>query len=129
MARMSNRVKDYESARGVGSTPMNIFDATQEVLNTMFDIRCSMKKKWGYQWYDNARYGYYDKAREELITKPACMAKSVALKCISDLEHLRAEAIRLDTEKPCIITSPNSDDAIWFTSNGAMFINKRGGTK
>ena len=98
MARLSVRVKDYAPARGIG-TKLNVFDAIQEVLNTMFDIRCSMKKKWGYQWYDNARYGYYAKAREELITKPACMAKSIALQCISDLEYLRAEAIRLENER------------------------------
>lgn len=96
MPRISNRVKDYAPARGAKGTPMNIFDATQEVLNTMFDIRCSQKKKWGYEWYDNARYGYYDEARKELITKPACMAKSVALQCISDLEYLREEAIRIE---------------------------------
>jgi hypothetical protein len=55
-----------------------------------------MKKKWGYEWYDNARYGYYEEARKELITKPACMAKSVALQCISDLKYLRDEAIRME---------------------------------
>ena len=63
----------------------------------MFDIRCSTKKKWGYEWYDLARYGYYDQARAELITKPACMAKSVALQCVSDLEFLRAELNRLES--------------------------------
>ena len=90
MARTSQRITDYTSkSRGACTTPMSTFDTIQEVLNTLFDIRCSTKKKWGYTWYDNARYGYYDKAREELITKPACMAKSVALQCIADLEYLR----------------------------------------
>lgn len=90
MARTSQRITDYTSkSRGDCNTTMSTFDTIQEVLNTLFDIRCSTKKKWGYTWYDNARYGYYDKAREELITKPACMAKSVALQCIADLEYLR----------------------------------------
>lgn len=90
MPRMSKRVTEYKpKGRGAGVSKLSTFDAIQEVLNTLFDIRCSMKKKWGYEWYDNARYGYYDNAREELIIKPACMAKSVALQCISDLEHLR----------------------------------------
>ena len=90
MARTSNKITQYTSkARGACTNPMSAFDTINEVLNTMFDIRCSTKKKWGYEWYDNARYGYYEKARQDLITKPACMAKSVALQCIADLEYLR----------------------------------------
>ena len=96
MARISEKVKNYESGRGDCRTTMGVFDTIQEVLNTMFDIRCSTKKKWGYAWYDNARYGYYDKAREELVTKPACMAKTVALKCINDLEYLREELNKME---------------------------------
>lgn len=92
MSRTSNRVKAYASAKGKCNcnTQMDTFYAINEVLNTMFDIRCATKKKWGYEWYDLARYGYYAEARKELITKPACMAKTVALKCISDLEELQA---------------------------------------
>ena len=96
MARISDKVKDYDCARGACNTKMSIFDTIQEVLNTMFDIRCSTKKKWGCTWYDNARYGYYDEARKELITKPACMAKSVALKCVEDLEFLREELNKME---------------------------------
>ena len=88
MARISDKVKDYTpKGRGVCSTPMSAFETVQEVLNTMFDIKCSMKKKWGYLWYDLARYGYYADARLELINKPACMAKSFALQCVADLEY------------------------------------------
>lgn len=97
MARTSTKVSNYTpKGRGDCVTEMSTFDAIQEVLNTMFDIRCSTKKKWGYEWYDLARYGYYDEARKDLITKPACMAKSVALQCISDLEFLRAELNKLE---------------------------------
>jgi hypothetical protein len=98
MARTSNKVSNYTSkSRGAYTNPMNTFDTIQEILNTLFDIRCSTKKKWGYTWYDNARYGYYDKAREELVTKPACMAKSVALQCIADLEYLRNKLNELES--------------------------------
>lgn len=90
MARISAKVKNYAPAKGNCNTQMSVFDTMNEVLNTMFDIRCSTKKKWGYEWYDLARYGYYAEARKELISKPACMAKTVALKCISDLEELNA---------------------------------------
>ena len=97
MARTSVKVAQYTSkSRGACADKMGTFDTIQEVLNTMFDIRCSTKKKWGYTWYDNARYGYYDKAREELVTKPACMAKSVALQCIADLEYLRDTLNKLE---------------------------------
>lgn len=96
MARISEKVKNYESGRGNCNTPMGVFDAIQEVLNTMFDIRCSTKKKWGYEWYDLARYGYYAEARKALISKPACMAKTVALKCVSDLEILNARLNELE---------------------------------
>lgn len=97
MSRTSERISNYTSkGRGDCTTKINTFDTIQEVLNTMFDIRCSTKKKWGYTWYDLARYGYYAKAREELITKPACLTKSVALQCIADLEFLRAELIKLE---------------------------------
>ena len=96
MGRISEKVRNYEVARGLCNSQRSVFDTIQEVLNTMFDIRCSTKKKWGYEWYDLARYGYYDKAREELVTKPACMAKSVALKCVDDLEYLRAELDKIE---------------------------------
>ena len=98
MARISEKVKGYASAKGSCNcdTPMSVFDAIQETLNTMFDIRCSTKKKWGYAWYDYARYGYYAEARMELIGKPACMAKTVALKCVNDLEMLNARMNELE---------------------------------
>jgi hypothetical protein len=91
MARISSKVKNYTSGKGACNynTQMSVFDTMNEVLNTMFDIRCATKKKWGYEWYDLARYGYYAEARKELISKPACMAKTVALKCVSDLEELQ----------------------------------------
>ena len=96
MARISNKVKNYKSGRGACNTKTSVFDTIQEVLNTMFDIRCSTKKKWGYEWYDLARYGYYAEARKELIGKPACMAKTVALKCVSDLEALNEQMDALE---------------------------------
>lgn len=97
MARTSARVCEYmPKGRGSYGTTMSIFDTIQEVLNTMFDIRCSTKKKWGYEWYDYARYGYYERARKELITKPACMAKTVALQCVSDLEFLKEELNKME---------------------------------
>ena len=100
MARTSNRVSNYTSkSRGSYTTTMNTFDTIQEVLNTMFDIRCSTKKKWGYEWYDLTRYGYYNDARKELVSKPACTAKSVALQCITDLEFLRAELNKLENKR------------------------------
>ena len=98
MARISEKVKNYTSGRGDCNTQMSAFDAIQETLNTMFDIRCSTKKKWGYEWYDLARYGYYEEARKELINKPACMAKTVALKCVNDLEILNARLNELAKE-------------------------------
>ena len=92
MARMSEKVKNYVPAgKGACKNESTLFDAIQDTLNTLFDIRYSMKKKWGYDWYEWARYGYYAKAREVIIPKPACLAKTVALKCIDDLEMLRKE--------------------------------------
>ena len=97
MARTSTKISNYTSkARGTCTNTMSAFDTIQEVLNTMFDIRCSTKKKWGYEWYDLARYGYYEEARRELISKPACMAKTVAIKCVADLEYWREELCRLE---------------------------------
>lgn len=96
MPRLSEKVRNYAPAKGACNTQMSIFDTIQEVLNTMFDIRCSTKKKWGYEWYDLARYGYYAEARKELVSKPACMAKTVALKCINDLEMLNEQLNELE---------------------------------
>ena len=90
MPRLSNRVTNYTLGKGACQNKQSIFYTIQEIYNTMFDIRCSTKKKWGYAWYDYARYGHYAEARQELINKPACMAKSVALQCIDDLEYLQA---------------------------------------
>ena len=96
MSRISEKVKNYTSAKGACNTQMSVFDAIQDTLNTMFDIRCSTKKKWGYEWYDLARYGYYEDARKELVNKPACMAKTVAIKCVNDLEILNARMNELE---------------------------------
>lgn len=96
MARISEKVKNYSAGKGACNTQMGVFDAMQEVLNTMFDIRCSTKKKWGYEWYDLARYGYYEDARRELVGKPACMAKTVALQCVTDLEYLQNKMNELE---------------------------------
>ena len=96
MARVSEKVKNYTSGRGACNTTMGVFDTIQEVFNTLFDIRCSNKKKWGTTWYDLARYGYYEDARKEFITKPACLSKTVALKCVSDLEVLNAQLNELE---------------------------------
>ena len=96
MARISEKVKNYTAGKGACNTQMSVFDEMQEVLNTMFDIRCSTKKKWGYEWYDLARYGYYDEARRELVSKPACMAKTVALQCVADLEYLQNKMAELE---------------------------------
>ena len=97
MARISVKVLNYTpKGRGHCTTTMSTFDTIQEVLNTMFDIRTATQKKWGYTWYEYARYGYYAEARKELVTKPACTAKTVALQCIADLEFLRGELDRLD---------------------------------
>ena len=96
MARISEKVKNYTAGKGACNTQMSVFDAMQEVLNTMFDIRCSTKKTWGYEWYDLARYGYYDEARRELVSKPACMAKTVALQCVADLEYLQNKMAELE---------------------------------
>ena len=96
MSRISAKVINYTSAKGDCNTEMSVFEAIQETLNTMFDIRCSTKKKWGYEWYDLARYGYYAEARKELVSKPACMAKTVAIKCVNDLEILNAKMNELE---------------------------------
>lgn len=99
MSGISEKVKNYTSGRGDCNTPMSAFDAIQETLNTMFDIRCATKKKWGYEWYDLARYGYYEEARKALVSKPACMAKTVAIKCVNDLEMLNARLNELERGK------------------------------
>lgn len=90
MGRISNRVANYTLGKGSCKDKQGVFYTIQEVYNTMFDIRCSTKKKWGYLWYDLARYGDYEGARRELINKPACIAKSVAIQCVDDLEYLQA---------------------------------------
>jgi hypothetical protein len=94
MSGISNKVKDYTDGRAACINPISTFDRIREVMNTLFDIKCSQKRKWGYEWYDDVRYGYYDKARREIIKKKPCLAKSVALKCIDELEYLeRSERI------------------------------------
>lgn len=99
MARTSKKVSEYTpKGRNACTSTMDTFDTIQEVFNTMFDIKCSTKKKWGHKWYDLARYGCYEDARKELISKPACIAKSVALQCVTDLEWLRSELKRLENK-------------------------------
>ena len=92
MARMSKKVKNYVPVgKGVCKTEMSLFDAIQYNLNTLFDIKYAMKKAWGDEWYELARYGCYDSACKMLMTKTDCMAKTVAMRAIRDLEVLRNE--------------------------------------
>lgn len=96
MARISESVKNYTTVgKGAYKSEESLFDAIEYILNTLFDIRFSMKKKWGYEWYEDVRYGFYEAARQTLIKQAPCFTKTVALKCIDDLEALRLEMDRL----------------------------------
>ena len=97
MGRLSSKVTNYTRSKGA-TTLMDAFDQQENCYNTLFDIRCEKKKSWGTTWYDRARYGYYDLAREELITKPACLAKTVELQAIDDLEWLKATMSEMEKE-------------------------------
>lgn len=96
MGRLSNRVANY-TGKGKGcSTAMEAFYQQENCYNTLFDLRCEKKKSWGTDWYDYARYGHYAEARKILINRPACLAKTVALQCIEDLEWLKEEMVHLE---------------------------------
>lgn len=96
MARISEKVRNYSRAKGTCNTERAVYEAIQRTLDTMFDIRCSTQRKWGYDWYESAYYGCYDEARKELLSKPCCIAQTVALQCIDDLESLYEQMKELE---------------------------------
>ena len=96
MARISESVKNYTTVgKGAYKSEESLFDAIEYILNTLFDIRFSMKKKWGYGWYEDARYGCYNSARSVVNAQKPCFSKKVALQGIDDLEKLRAEMSKI----------------------------------
>lgn len=102
MARISESVKNYTTAgKGVCKNINSIEDEIEHILDTLSSIRYSMKKKWGYGWYEDARYGFYESARSVVIAQKPCFSKTVALQGIDDLEKLRGilDAMREEARK------------------------------
>lgn len=92
MAKVSQRVKGYASAKGVAHkmSTVDIYWKTEELRTVLLDI-AHVYKVWGREWYDLVERSLFDKAQIAVIThgKGAMVAETVAL--IEELAALEAQ--------------------------------------
>jgi hypothetical protein len=91
MARVSNRVKNYVSAKGKmhKMSLMDIYYKTVELRTVLCDI-ANQHKSWGTEWYNLVEMSIFDKAQFAVIThgKGEMVAHTVGL--INELADLEA---------------------------------------
>lgn len=99
MARIKAKVYEWTPKKGKSKCLMDIYYATEENKNTLFDIYTT-HKMWGEKWYDLVRVGAYESAKIALIAEKKAQGFffMVAINCIDDLAYLMAEMKRLDAE-------------------------------
>lgn len=94
MARVSNRVRNYQSAKGKmhKMSLMDIYYKTVELRTVLCDI-AYQHKSWGTEWYNLVERSLFDKAQFAVIThgKGDMVAATVGfINELADLEaHMR----------------------------------------
>ena len=100
MARVSNRVKNYSSAKGKmhKMSLMDIYYKTVELRTVLCDI-AQQHKSWGTEWYNLVEMSMFDKAQFAVIThgKGEMVADTVGfINELADLEATMAHIERGD---------------------------------
>lgn len=89
MARVSNRVKNYVSAKGKVKqmTLMDIYYKTVELRTVLCDI-AHQHKSWGTEWYNLVERSIFDKAQYAVITHGKGEMVATAVELIGELADL-----------------------------------------
>ena len=97
MARVKAKVYDWTPKKGKGKCLMDIYYATEENKNTLFDIHIT-HKMWGKKWYDLVKARLYEEAKTALIANGRVdgMCFIVAIRCIDDLAYLESQMQELE---------------------------------
>lgn len=97
MARVSYKVYEWTPKKGKGKCLMDVYQASEENKNTLFDIY-QTHKKWGSRWYELVRVGLYEDAKSTLIAQKKAdgFCFVIAIQCIDDLAYLESEMKKLD---------------------------------
>lgn len=97
MARVSNRVKNYVSAKG-GIKQMSLMDTyykTVELRTVLCDI-AHQHKSWGTEWYNLVELSIFDKAQYAIITHGKGEMVAMAIEMINELADLEAHMTTLE---------------------------------
>ena len=91
MARVSNRVKNYVSAKGKikQMSLMDIYYKTVELRTVLCDI-AYQHKSWGTEWYNLVERSMFDKAQFAVITHGKGEMVADAVEKINELADLEA---------------------------------------
>lgn len=91
MARVSNRVKNYVSAKGSikQMSLMDIYYKTVELRTVLCDI-AHQHKSWGMEWYGLVEVSMFDKAQYAVITHGKGEMVALAVEMIAELADLEA---------------------------------------
>lgn len=97
MARVSNRVKNYVSAKG-GIKQMSLMDTyykTVELRTVLCDI-AYQHKSWGVEWYNLIERSMFDKAQFAVITNGKGDMVANTVEKIAELADLEAHMRTLE---------------------------------
>lgn len=91
MARVSNRVRNYQSAKGKTHkmSLMDIYYKTVELRTVLCDI-AYQHKSWGMEWYDLVERSLFDKAQFAVITHGKGDMVATTVGFINELADLEA---------------------------------------
>ena len=91
MARLSNRVKNYVSAKGKmhKMSLMDIYYKTVELRTVLRDI-AYQHKSWGTEWYNLVELSIFDKAQFAVIAHGKGEMVAMTIEMIVELADLEA---------------------------------------
>lgn len=96
MVRVSNRVKNYVSAKGVRKMSlMDTYYKTVELRTVLCDI-AYQHKSWGMEWYNLVEMSIFDKAQFAVITHGKGDMVATTVEMIVELADLEAHMKTLE---------------------------------
>lgn len=97
MARVSNRVKNYVSAKGKmhKMSLMDIYYKTVELRTVLCDI-AYQHKSWGMEWYNLVEMSIFDKAQYAVITHGKGDMVATTVEMIAELADLEATMTHME---------------------------------
>ena len=97
MARTSNRIRNYKSAKGKmhQMSLTDIYYKTVELRTVLCDIRLQ-HKSWGQEWYELVELSMFDQAQTAVITHGKGSMVAYTIERIAELSDLEARMHQIE---------------------------------